>query len=198
MIMSIAMVAMLAFGGTFAYFTATAGAAIEGGSVKTGTVALGLGETKTITSTYNATDTFAVPGDTLWDIALDIDTSGSNVAIYVFATWSLTNSGNVTLTGTEMPTGWSQLKDESEADVTGVYYRAVAATENSIDYTASIKFAESNGTTAMDQTISCSVSFCAAQQGNLSVLAAAKEAGAYSGTVTNNATNYPSVDHSGT
>ena len=81
-IMAVAMVAMLAFGGTFAYFTATATDA-------TGSATVGTVEISTAGSTTIATaSTYAVPGSTIYNNQSVSLTNTSTVDIYVFATLS--------------------------------------------------------------------------------------------------------------
>ncbi len=80
-IMAIAMVAMLAFGGTYAYFTATASK--KTGTITTGTVKLTGGELTTIATTENV-----LPGDAVLsaDITYSVattDSEGNYVAIRV-------------------------------------------------------------------------------------------------------------------
>ena len=79
--MAVAMVAMLAFGGTFAYFTATTDVT---GQVTVGTVEISTGATTTIT----AASTYAVPGATIYNNQSVSLTNTSTVDIYVFATLS--------------------------------------------------------------------------------------------------------------
>ena len=74
------MVAMLAFGGTFAYFTAETGNVTGGATV--GTVEITTGATTTIT----AASTYAVPGATIYDDESITLKSNSTVDTYVFAT----------------------------------------------------------------------------------------------------------------
>ena len=78
-IMAVAMVAMLAFGGTFAYFTAEANDAT--GTTTVGTVEISTGASATIAE---ATD-FAVPGSTIYENQSVKLTNTSTVDIYVFA-----------------------------------------------------------------------------------------------------------------
>ncbi|HJD06093.1 MAG TPA: SipW-dependent-type signal peptide-containing protein [Candidatus Onthoplasma faecipullorum] len=81
-IMAVAMVAMLAFGGTFAYFTAEATDVT--GQATVGTVEISTGATTTIT----AASTYAVPGATIYNNQSVSLTNTSTVDIYVFATLS--------------------------------------------------------------------------------------------------------------
>ena len=81
------MVAMLAFGGTFAYFTAEADDAT--GSATVGTVEISTGASATIAA---ATD-FAVPGSTIYANQSVKLTNTSTVDIYVFAKLSAQIAG---------------------------------------------------------------------------------------------------------
>ena len=85
-IMAVAMVAMLAFGGTFAYFTATASQA--SGSVTTGTVQLGANTMATLVADN------VVSGQQLFGADSKVQvTSKSNVDTWVFITFSATMDG---------------------------------------------------------------------------------------------------------
>ena len=85
-IMAVAMVAMLAFGGTFAYFTATASQ--ESRSVTTGTVQLGANTIATLVADN------VVSGQQLFDADSKVQvTSKSNVDTWVFITFSATMDG---------------------------------------------------------------------------------------------------------
>ncbi len=81
------MVAMLAFGGTFAYFTAEANDAT--GTTTVGTVEISTGASATIAE---ATD-FAVPGSTIYENQSVKLTNTSTVDIYVFAKLSAQIAG---------------------------------------------------------------------------------------------------------
>jgi len=79
------MVAMLAFGGTFAYFTATASDAT--GSVETGKIALNVGNVATISAGY------AVSGQELLDTSEGVTVAlnqATNVSTWVFVTFTAT------------------------------------------------------------------------------------------------------------
>ena len=169
--MAVAMVAMLAFGGTYAYFTASAGAAIESGSVTTGHVELGLGSNKTITKFAND---YAVPGDTLWDISIDVDNK-SNVKTYIFADWTLTNTDGLVLETTAST--WTAVPGHANA----FYVEAAANTDQT--FTTKIVLATSNDNTKMDKTISCSVSFKSIQFDHFDDAQAAYEAWKADGSV---------------
>ncbi|MBO5954792.1 MAG: hypothetical protein J6Q13_02340 [Clostridia bacterium] len=83
-IMAIAMVAMLAFGGTYAYFTATASA--KTATIKTGKVVL------TNNSAYDFTATLdgVMPGDTIFEAkALSFSTADSTGDTYIAFTVSI-------------------------------------------------------------------------------------------------------------
>ena len=152
------MVAMLAFGGTFAYFTATA-TKIDSDTVTTGTVAIANGEGASITKTFTAD--YAVPGDTLWTVNVTLN-STSNVKTYIFAIWELTNESNATLT-VSPPSGWTPLTDGESSNVEGVYYQEVEADTDSVSYASNVVFATSNGNNMQGKTISCSLQFHASQ-----------------------------------
>ena len=87
-IMGIVMVAMLAFGGTFAYFTSTAGT--KTATATTGTVKL------TATGTVKEITGFLMPQDVLCD-AVTVTTAGSTVDTYVIVEFSL-SAGTTSLT----------------------------------------------------------------------------------------------------
>ena len=85
-IMAVAMVAMLAFGGTFAYFTATTTEASD--TATTGTVKLGANTIATLV------DTNVVSGQQLFGGSSKVQvTSASNVDTYVFITFTVSMSG---------------------------------------------------------------------------------------------------------
>ena len=154
------MVAMLAFGGTFAYFTSKT-STVSASKVTTGHVAVALGTKNSITKAFTAD--FAVPGDTVWSVDLDVDTSKTNVKTYVFATWTLTNESGVKLTVTAPAAAtWKQLKN-GETDVAGVFYAEVEAATTSLSFTSTVVFDTTNGNDTMDKEVSCSVSFAQAQ-----------------------------------
>ena len=123
-IMGIVMVAMLAFGGTFAYFTATTTA--KTGTFKTGTVNLSAGDYTISTSTL-------VPGDAIVDKAVTYENK-SDDATYVFVKYNVAvdETSEVQLpVGTTVDsliaadglgTGWQKL-----TEVDGVYYKALDA-----------------------------------------------------------------------
>lgn len=146
-IMAIAMVAMLAFGGTYAYFTANA-LGFATGDVKTGIVeitSVRSGETiaasaKVVSGSYVLGD--AADGENTNNYKVDL-TSKSNVDTYVFATFTASVDGDelfinagtdeepnyITLLDvTGLPTGgtngstWTLVTGQ-----TGVYYLNVAA-----------------------------------------------------------------------
>ena len=143
LIMAVVMVAMLAFGGTYAYFTATA-REVEG-TATTGTVKLNANSIGTL-----VTDK-VVSGSSLLKSGSVQVTSASNVDTYVFVTFSVTFDGagkekesaaectaegdyflDVTQAG-----GWTAVSDE-----TNVYGRLVTAAEANtpIDVCTGIRF----------------------------------------------------------
>ena len=80
--MAIAMVALLAFGGTYAYFTATS-KKIDGVKVTTGVISVKVGERT------EATINGAVTGTKVMD-AVNVDASATTVKSYVFVTFDIT------------------------------------------------------------------------------------------------------------
>lgn len=137
-IMGIVMVAMLAFGGTFAYFTAQT-TKVESGNLTTGTIML-----------KNSSATFVtgmvMPGQELLatDSKLAVDPTGSTAAQYVFVKITIVKPKNATATVT--PTiNTAEWKDYNTLDTSveagTVYYKEVAANVTSaIDFCTSIKF----------------------------------------------------------
>ena len=127
------MVAMLAFGGTFAYFTATS-------ADKNTTVTLGYVSLTTDAATsLNITKTVAVPGDKLLDNAEVTLTNASTVSTYIFVSFSVVN-GDIpeamitsNINGKDEATKLTPVPDE-----TNVYYIDAAATTN---YTAVVNVA---------------------------------------------------------
>ena len=126
-IMAIAMVAMLAFGGTYAYFTASSAAA--GSNVTTGVVSVRVGANATITKTGAVTNTKVLD-------AVTINADQTTVKAYVFVTFDATITdyeGNTdTVTPDEMfgnengftpNTAWTKLT--GVADVDNVWYQIV-------------------------------------------------------------------------
>ena len=171
--MAIAMVAMLAFGGTYAYFTASATAA-GGDEITTGTIVL---DSTGVEITNEFTGEFAVPGDKLWsvDVTLTekVDALESNVKRYMFATWGISNENSAVIlsvdslvvdeetdeiTGVE---GWKLAKNE---DGVCIYYVILEADDVAPAFKDSVSLSTATtGVEAMNQTISCSLSFKAVQ-----------------------------------
>ena len=128
-IMGIVMVAMLAFGGTFAYFTATANN--KNAKVTTGVIKLTSGEVATVTGTV--VDKQNVLGK------VEIDSTGTTVDSFVFVTlkssvtkaagaketpqWSDLFGEKLTVSGESV---WTKLKDLDNGEGT-VYYRYVTS-----------------------------------------------------------------------
>ena len=83
--MAIAMVAMLAFGGTYAYFTATTSELASSG-LRTGTVNIAVNEKTALT----AVEDYAVPGSKIYDNETVAFTNTSTVDMYVYATLTVT------------------------------------------------------------------------------------------------------------
>ena len=137
-IMGIVMVAMLAFGGTFAYFTAQT-TKISSGELTTGTIKL-----------KNSAVTFAtgmiMPGQELLSESskISVDVSGSTAAQYVFVKLTIVKpeGAEATVTPTLNTTEWTDYNDVDSAVVAGtVYYKAVDANvSDPIDFCTSIIF----------------------------------------------------------
>ena len=127
-IMAIAMVALLAFGGTYAYFTATA-TDVASENLKTGYVKLSTNATAE--STFVST---VLPGEKLMkeDITYTVDTTDEN-GNYVFVKITLTSSvaevnaklAEINLSELNLGTGWKASTDEA-----GVYYQESAIDDN--------------------------------------------------------------------
>ena len=175
-IMAIAMVAMLAFGGTYAYFTAQTTAVSP--TTTTGRVQLGANSVATLTQQV-------VPGQELLSGDVTV-TSNSTVDTYVFITFSASiekaagddvntavpaavtdtpdAEGEYKLVATPV-TGWNLI-----ADSTTVYYKKVTAnTATPITVCSSIKFdgysvsTESLKGSLMDATITVTIDSSAIQ-----------------------------------
>ena len=139
-IMAIAMVAMLAFGGTYAYFTA----ATENmtGQLKTGTVKLTTTATATTAFTANV-----LPGDSLIksDIEYAVETTdaqGNYVTVRVELTSDATGFvGAVMAEGFTVGTGWTEI---SCSDGVGIFYKKVnsgeAATLEAANFVLPVSF----------------------------------------------------------
>ena len=160
------MVAMLAFGGTYAYFTATADKAtsekvtVAKIAIKGADVALTLAQTKTN----------VLPGDEV-TMAATI-TNESNRSIYLFVAFNVnlpegTSATDVSLDLT--PADWTEYKE------TGVYYTTVTATgeqtfnaAGTFEATDTSNEGEIDGT-IMGQDITVSVRFAATQSENITI-----------------------------
>jgi predicted ribosomally synthesized peptide with SipW-like signal peptide len=124
-IMAVAMVAMLAFGGTYAFFTATATG--KSSSVTTGVIHLKAGDVVT------KTDATVVYGDTVLG-AITYDLKDTTVNSYVFVTLSAditpnaddtaeaVTFANIFGTALQVKTGWEKLKDLADGAGTVYYY----------------------------------------------------------------------------
>ena len=133
--MAIAMVALLAFGGTYAYFTATAQSQGVTG-ITTATVAISTGAANSQTASA-AAKTNALPGEKVFnDVAITV-TNTSTVDVYVFATVTTGGSakGLVVKAGSKdaapivsvdyakaLENGWEKYAD-------GVYYFKTSSTK---------------------------------------------------------------------
>ncbi|MFQ6752082.1 MAG: TasA family protein [Clostridia bacterium] len=98
--MAVAMVAMLAFGGTYAYFTATATTGVSGQTIKTGVIQLKVDDS--ITSVFSTNVGNLLPGDALFDDGLTLSTAGSTAESYVAI--KVTISGAITGLSIELAT----------------------------------------------------------------------------------------------
>ena len=128
-IMGIVMVAMLAFGGTFAYFTSTTGTkAIN--EITTGTVKLtATGQVKTI-------EGLLMPGDVLCD-AVKVTTAGSTVDTYVIVEFEFSagNSGITAALKTSTDGKWAKYGETNYyiwSDTTGAPKAVAKDTELSV------------------------------------------------------------------
>ena len=131
-IMAIAMVAMLAFGGTYAYFTATA-TNVASNDLTTGVVCLKATETLG-DSVTKATGTVVYGQTVLGTVTMDV--TDTTVDSYVFATIDVAITANkddlkptiAQLFGDDISTneeaGWLKLDSASDTD-TFVYYKEV-------------------------------------------------------------------------
>ena len=133
------MVAMLAFGGTFAYFTATT--AGYTGSATLGTVSL-----KDDAATQIKIQGLCVPGDKLVDNKAVTLTNASDVDTYIFVTFkvesTLPEAAKDKITGTIAGEGWTALTGEAN-----VYYIDAAASTNytgTVNISISADLAENN------------------------------------------------------
>ncbi len=93
-IMAVVMVAMLAFGGTYAYFTATA-------SEKKATFTTGLVRLQGNEATFVSSVNDIVPGDALTTAAITLQTTSEGTNSYVAIRFTLT-AGDADLTGTSI------------------------------------------------------------------------------------------------
>ena len=84
--MAVAMVAMLAFGGTYAYFTASS-KAVENKELKTGIVQVTVGDV------VNVTDTTLVTKHKVLE-AVNVSAGATNVKTYFFVTFDMTITGS--------------------------------------------------------------------------------------------------------
>ena len=165
-IMAVVMVAMLAFGGTYAYFTATASEVED--TVTTGTVKLNANSIGTLVSDN------VVSGSNLLESGSVQVTSASNVDTYVFVTFSVAfdGAGNPKKSAAECTTegdyfldvtqaaGWTPVSGE-----TNVYGRLVTANSaDPMDVCTGIRFygysksTESTTGTLMNKTITITIS----------------------------------------
>ena len=143
LIMGIAMVAMLAFGGTYAYFTATAA---EVASTDVKTALLGLETPGSLTLTGVADTSKLLPGDTMTtSVTLD---NTANVATYVFV--QIASSAEQEIFTVSFTTGdtWTAMPSAGVTNIGGkdyanVYYKANAAANTDLTATATVGLAAS-------------------------------------------------------
>ena len=147
-IMAIAMVAMLAFGGTYAYFTATADKA-ESTAVKTATIAI---KEATVAIELAENMENVLPGDT---VTVDASvTNESNRKIYLFIKYNVTLPESTTAKDVALDltvSGW----DAYEADgVENVYYTTLeASTQKAFEATGTFEGSEVSDEGVTDGTI---------------------------------------------
>ena len=169
-IMAIAMVAMLAFGGTYAYFTATADQA-AGDTVHTALIALQDNATVTLASDQKAN---LLPGETV-----SLSATISNLSTresYVFVKFAVDADGDATLDFTKDAnlagtdgTKWTKI---TESGAVNVYYMIVAA-KTDVELSATATFTatatSNNGaevtTQLMNQDITVTARFASVQVG---------------------------------
>ncbi|MBE5741619.1 MAG: hypothetical protein E7351_03750 [Clostridiales bacterium] len=120
-IMAIAMVAMLAFGGTYAYFTATA-TAQESGTVTLGTVKL----TSSAATTF-ITDVTAMPGDTILEggVTLSVDGSTATTGDWVAVKVTVGGTATANLITVDLGEDWEETSDGS-----GIYVYNTKVTDS--------------------------------------------------------------------
>ena len=169
--MAIAMVAMLAFGGTYAYFTDTATGSTTN-SVLTGTV--DLGASATVTLAIQDDETLLLPGDTL-TMTANVDNT-SDVAIWAFVVFDLTGDtlpdGTLTMTPAS---GWTLLEIDGKEISKDVYYAPVTA-GGTVAITATGTFlVTADGAAYMGKNVGASATFAATQSRHLDTAAAAVE-----------------------
>lgn len=166
--MAIAMVAMLAFGGTYAYFTATTSKAAESSKLHTATVVLGNDATATLTSSVPARD--LLPGDTVTLTASISNASTVATDIYVQVILDKTAITNETakLEFSEFE-GWTPV---SYTGYSNIYKKADVAASTAVSLTAEAEFkCDANSvdatadSTAMNKDISVTARFASIQAG---------------------------------
>ena len=161
-LMAIAMIAMLAFGGTYALFTANA-TKVTSGPVTTATIKLD-GDTA---ASLSITGDKLLPGDTV-TLAASV-TNNSDEKIYAFLAYKLDDASNGTLALT--PSGWTKY-DAAE----GVYYKEIeAGAEVSVAgtavYEATSKSEGATTGTGMGANVTVTVRFAAVQFRNVASVA---------------------------
>ena len=177
-IMAVVMVAMLAFGGTYAYFTATATGKSD--TAQTGSVLLK-------NNVVTLVDTNVVPGMELLKAETNVSVvNDSNVATFIFVKFSVKGATDTATLTAQVGSDWTDYHtiDESVAEGT-VYFNEAAAvsTETTIVVTSSIKFDEKQDSVSLDgvengnmsQTITVTLESASIQQEGLTVKTAYEE-----------------------
>jgi len=164
--MAIAMIALLAFGGTYAYFTAVSNEFTSQEGLKTATIKLGTTGSATLTITEEDY-IFLLPGDAVSMTATVQNESDEK--IWAFCTFKLTNAPEGSL---ELAPG----DDWTLVDGTTNVYSSPIAEGGEISLVATGKFAETvKGEENMGVTINVTAKFAAAQQRHLTVAQAYQE-----------------------
>ena len=172
--MAIAIVALLAFGGSYAYFTATAKSA-------TGTATTALIKLSSDTETMTAATENALPGEDIFKTTITLDNESTRASVLFakiqvkFGDETITLSDDSKLVVTLDP-NWTAVADQA-----GVYSCSAAA-ETDKTFVVDIALADTlseeyiQGTTTttqyMNKTVSVTVKFCAVQDATGSTTAA--------------------------
>ena len=157
-IMAIVMVAMLAFGGTYAYFSAVTSEG-QAGSVTAATIAI-TNKKETATATITGSHATILPKETFTVTATVSDASDREA--YIFAKIEISN-GNATLDEDATIEGWTELE-------AGVYYMTGTGSADDYDFAATLVYdatAQSvdgtDSSNTMGEEITVTVTFSAIQ-----------------------------------